>query len=656
MASDSPPDNPPEDQPSEGAKQDPADGVVHGDAVLNGLPPEFAEDTDLLKSFVAEVTEHLDTAEEKLLTLEKEPDRAEALDAVFRSFHNIKGAAGFLELRPFVAVAHAAEDLLGCAQKGEVILKERAMDAALGAADTLRALISAVRDHIDPWASGDSTRTIPVGDVVQSTRTLVDAAQRGELVDAQPEKAAEPTPAVAEVAVEDASPQIELDEKPEKKKGPKPDPEPKPAHEGGHADDMVRLDASRLDQLVDTVGELVVAESMVSRSMRSRIGKDPVLLGQIRQLDKITRNLQEMATTLRMVPVRPVFQKMARMARDLGRKLNKPVDLVMSGEETQLDKAVVDRIADPLLHVIRNAIDHGLEPAEERRYAGKPETGRISVEARHVGGEVWIIIRDDGRGLDREKILNKAIEAGLVEGNGENLREDEIYRLIFAPGLSTAAGLTDISGRGVGMDVVARNIEQLRGRIDIRSVSGKGTIMVFRVPLTLAIIEGMVVRVGETRYTIPLLSVRETLRPKQVEVSTMMTGQELIRVRDEMIPVLRLHELHNRKADATSLEDGILVIISDRQTNVALLVDEVLDQQQTVIKGLSEYISKARGISGCTILGDGAVSLILDTVGLIKAAEQAERSARTQSAHQRLDEAIKAERGASDTASGIWSV
>ncbi|MDY6851237.1 MAG: chemotaxis protein CheA, partial [Thermodesulfobacteriota bacterium] len=308
----------------------------------------------------------------------------------------------------------------------------------------------------------------------------------------------------------------------------------------------------------------------------------------------------------------------------LGRQVmaRKKVNLTLLGEETELDKTVTELIADPLVHIVRNAIDHGLESPEDRKSAGKDETGELTIEAKHEGGEVWIVISEDGRGLDREKLLAKGIEKGLVQGDGGEMSDQEVYELIFQPGFSTAREVTDISGRGVGMDVVKKNIEKIKGRVDIRSEPGRGTVFTLRIPLTLAIMEGMLVGVGRSRYTIPLLAIRESIQVEPGQITTTMDGEELVKVREEIIPVVSLHELQGVQPEHKKLDAGLLVIVEHQGESVGLFVDEILGEHQAVIKGLSNYVGNVNGVSGCTILGDGEVSLILDVGGLIERAQE----------------------------------
>lgn len=381
----------------------------------------------------------------------------------------------------------------------------------------------------------------------------------------------------------------------------------------------IRVDLEKLDSLVDLVGELVIAEAMVTRNPDLEGLELENFERASHHLRRLTASLQDIAMSVRMIPLSATFRRMLRLVHDISTKYHKKIKLELVGEETEVDKNIIELIADPLIHIIRNACDHGVEAPDERLAAGKPDTGHIILEARHVGGEVWIIVQDDGRGLNRAKIQEKAIKRGLLPADSSGLADDQVFKMIFEPGFSTADKVTDISGRGVGMDVVKKNLAKLKGRIDVRSKFGQGTSMILRIPLTLAIIEGMLVRVGRNNYTIPLLSIRESLRPQRNQVFYTPDGQEILKLRDEIIPVLRLHELYQRKADIENLWEGILVVIEDNRRQLAIFVDEIIGQQKTVIKGLSGFFGDARGISGCTILGNGQVSLILDVGSLVDA-------------------------------------
>jgi len=336
-------------------------------------------------------------------------------------------------------------------------------------------------------------------------------------------------------------------------------------------------------------------------------------------LQRITSELQDVSMAVRMVPLSATFRKTIRLVHDLSHKFNKKVKLNLKGEETEVDKTVIEQISDPLVHIIRNAIDHGIESPDKRLSSGKNETGSISLEAGHDGGEVVIIIRDDGAGLNRDRILEKGLKQGLVsEDNKTSISDEKIFKLIFEPGFSTAEKVTDVSGRGVGMDVVNRNLEKIKGKVDIKSSLGNGSTFTLRIPLTLAIVDGMLVRAGDAHYIIPLLSIRESFRPDPDNITILPDGREVVKVREELIPVTRIHRLYNVKSDYTELHEGILVIIEHQDEAICLFLDEVVGQQQTVIKALPGYMSNIQGVSGCSILGDGQVCLILDVGTIIK--------------------------------------
>lgn len=381
--------------------------------------------------------------------------------------------------------------------------------------------------------------------------------------------------------------------------------------------EFLRVDVRKLDQLMDLIGELIIAETAVTHGPNLTAEVDGNHKAAV-QLNRVTRGLQDIAMSLRMVPIEPTFKKMVRLVRDLSRRQGKRISLEISGEDTEVDKSVVEAISDPLVHLIRNSIDHGVESSAERVAAGKPAEGRIWLTARQQAGEIRIEVRDDGRGLDRARILRKGIERGLVKGDGSDLSDADVYKLIFEPGFSTAAAVTDISGRGVGMDVVKQNIESVKGRVEISSTPGAGSTMALRIPLTLAIIEGMLVRVGQSRFTLPILSITETVTATARDVTRLTNGAEVVRVRGRLLPVYRLHELYQLKPDSNRIEDGLLVVIEDGNQRVCVLVDELIGQRQTVVKSLSGYLGSVRGLAGCTVLGDGSISLIIDVAKLIQ--------------------------------------
>ena len=400
-----------------------------------------------------------------------------------------------------------------------------------------------------------------------------------------------------------------------KKKAVKPKPAKKPASsESG----SIRVGVEKIDALINLVGELVITQSMLGR-FGEHIDLSDIedLRDGLGQLERNSRELQETAMQIRMLPISSSFNRFPRLIRDLSGKLDKKVELKITGENTELDKTVLEKIGDPLVHLVRNSLDHGLETPEVRRANGKPETGIIELNAYHEGGNIVIEVVDDGAGLNKERILSKAIEKNVVEKN-ENLTDQEIYNLIFQPGFSTAEVVSDVSGRGVGMDVVRRNINDLGGHVYIDSTPGKGSILTIRLPLTLAIIDGQLVRVGEQMYVIPIMSISESLQLDPALVSRYKGKADLYKLRDEYIPILKLHDVFDNVDHQPGYDQGLMVVVEVERRRVGLFVDELLGQQQVVIKSLENNFRKAEGFSGATILGDGTVSLILDAVGLIR--------------------------------------
>ncbi len=377
--------------------------------------------------------------------------------------------------------------------------------------------------------------------------------------------------------------------------------------------ETVRVDRRRLDELINQIGELVIGVSMVEREVLAvNNGNES---SAMMQLGKIVRDLQELSLSLRMVPIAATFQKMARVVHDISRKLGKQIDFVTEGDDTELDKSVVDKIGDPLIHMVRNAADHGIELPDVRTAAGKSPTGRVTLRAFQQGGNIFIELTDDGRGLNRQAIMRKAVERGLVAA-GETLSDTDICNLIFQPGFSTAKEITDISGRGVGMDVVRRNVEELQGSVQVRSTEGQGSTMTVRLPLTLAILDGLLVQVASEVYVIPLLSVVESISLEPGDVRTLVSSGEVIMLRGEVIPVISLGTLLQGESQLEATTKRLLVIVEDQGRRLALVVDELLGQQQVVIKNLEANFRKVPGVAGATILGDGCVALILDICGI----------------------------------------
>lgn len=378
----------------------------------------------------------------------------------------------------------------------------------------------------------------------------------------------------------------------------------------------MKVATDKLDSLVNLVGEIVVAQSMVAMDAETAVDDSGRRTRNFSMLRRATRELQRVAMSMRMVPVQGCFSKMKRLIRDVAGKVGKEVDLVTSGGDTELDRTIVEQIGDPLIHMVRNSVDHGIESPEERVRAGKDSTGTVHLSARHQGGNIVIELRDDGAGLDRDRILAKALENGVI-GPDQVLTDREVYELIFAPGFSTAETVTDLSGRGVGMDVVRRNIETLHGKIEIDSKPGMGTVFSVHLPLTLAIIDGMMVSVAGQPFILPTLAVRESMRVTPDMVSRLRGRGELIDVRGQLIPLLRLHEHFGMESNFSDTCEGIVVVVESGQDVRCVLVDELIGKQEIVIKSLGDLFKSNRSLAGAAILGDGSVGLILDVNSLV---------------------------------------
>ena len=382
------------------------------------------------------------------------------------------------------------------------------------------------------------------------------------------------------------------------------------------APSTVRVDTRKLDSLMNLIGELVIAQSRIMQLTQS-LDIDNGLKEAVSSMDRTSRQIQEDVMNIRMMPVGPIFNQFHRYVRDLNLELNKEVKLVLKGETTEIDKNMLEQLSDPLKHIIRNSMDHGIERTKEERIArGKPEFGTITMSAAHQEGHVVIEVSDDGNGLNKERIYNKAIEKGLLSKDGK-YSDAEIYRTIFSPGLSTAEKITDISGRGVGMDVVRANVEKMKGKIEIKSEEGKGSTFIIKLPLTLAIIEGITFALGEQIYIMPLISIIEQMKVKNEQIKPFEGRGEMIKIRDEYLPLIRLHKVFEIDTHIEDIDNGIVVVVEAGYRRCAIFVDELLDQQQVVIKSLDSAFSKHSGISGGTILGDGRIALIIDIQGLV---------------------------------------
>lgn len=594
----------------------------------------LASDPELLNDFILEAREHLTTIELQLLTLDQDPANAEAIHAVFRGFHTIKGMAGFLDLDAVQDVSHEVETILDLARNAQLGITAEVIDAILASKDylshwmgELEAMLQSGRtpEAQDNQALIETIRSVAQGSANPETSASPEPAHCESLEEAD-QPAAQPV--VAEAPLAPASPAEPataglLDLAREVAMLPAEAAEaPKPAEPAAAVARSIKVDTAKLDYLVDMVGEMVIAQSMVRHDPDLTTGVKPRLARNLSQLARITDEVQRTAMSMRMIPIGQLFQKTARLVRDLSRKASKQVDLELNGEDTELDRNIVEELADPLMHMVRNAVDHGIETPEERLKAGKPPNAKVLLKAAHQAGHILIQISDDGRGLDREKILRKAREKGLIEPEAQ-LSEAEIFNLIFLPGFSTAEKITDVSGRGVGMDVVRKHLQKLRGRVDVRSSLGQGTTFLMKLPLTLAIIDGLVVGVGNQRYIVPIFAVREMLKPTQGAISTIRGREEMAMVRGTLLPLIRLHRRFGIEPRYENPWDSLLIVSENGGKQFCLMVDELIGKQEVVIKSLGEAMQNIPGVAGGAILGDGRVGLILDLEGLFGLSHEA---------------------------------
>jgi two-component system chemotaxis sensor kinase CheA len=578
---------------------------------------------EMVDRYIQEAEELLEAAEEGLLEWEKDPDNSEALAMIFRNIHSFKGNSGFFGYANLEKLSHSIENVLDIIKNGGKFSVDNAYEVLLNAVDALKDSVAGLathggKDHVEDLEHHiEALQDLPaprLGELLVK-QGIVKEEDVESVLSIQKKPLGEYLVEMGKASREDIEKTVQT-QKSEKKEITQPERKAKAAPPAKRQD--IRVDLAKLDNLINLIGEMVIAENMLIHNPDLEGMELENFNKAAQQMTKLVRELQEMAMIIRMIPVSGLFRRMIRLVHDISAKAGKKVELKLFGEGTEVDKTVIETITDPLVHLLRNSMDHGLEPPEERLAAGKNETGTIKLSACHEEGEVWITIEDDGRGLNRDKILAKAIQNGLVEGDGSDLPDKYVYNLIFQPGFSTAEKITDISGRGVGMDVVKQNLEKIKGKIDVSSVPGQGTIMKLRIPLTLAIIDGMLVRVGDVHCIVPVLAIKEAFRPEADGITTTPDNQELVRVREAFLPVVKLHELLEVEPDSRELVEGILIVLEHQDRYVCLQVDEIMGQQQTVIKGLSEYIGNVHGCSGCTILGNGDICLILDVGSLVE--------------------------------------
>ncbi len=591
---------------------------------------DLAESRDMICEFIGESNDHLATAEDSLLALENSPGNPEEINKIFRAFHTIKGVSSFLNLDDIRTLTHETETMMDMVRKGTLQLDSSVVDAILGSIDAARKLLVL----LDEQVKNGGQLSCPYYDVAPQI-----AAVRGIMLARESGAEALPVPPLGQIlmrqpVLQEAQLQEALDEQRTVSGGKKIGEilvekgavtpaqveralEAQAPREGQVVEQSIKIGIQKLDALIEMVGELVITGTQVAQNRTVSGSDDNRLIKDMAQLSRIIREVQDVAMNMRLVPIRPVFQKMMRLVRDLSKKSGKEVEMRLSGEDTEIDKNITDLLSDPLMHMVRNSVDHGIEPADVRVANGKQKGGIVELNAFHRGGNIVIEIKDDGGGLNRDKILSKAREKGLVK-DSDTLSDAKIYSLIFEPGFSTADKITDISGRGVGMDVVKRNIDMLRGKIEIESAVGKGTVFAIKLPLTLAIIDGIILGVGVEQYIVPVNSVVEFFGPKQEDITVIAGQGEMVMFHGELYQLLRLDSFFGVGARYKRIEEATACLVESDYGKAALLVDRIIGQQQVVIKSLGERLKDIDGVSGGTILGDGKVGLIIDVNGIIQ--------------------------------------
>ena len=567
--------------------------VLASEKELAASANQFANDPELVQEFLVEARDHLVSVEAAILSLERAPDVVEPLHSVFRSFHTVKGLAGFLGASAIQELAHETENVLDLARSGQLAVSSELTDLILRSADELLRCLAAAD-------------TKPLNQLPRCNVELLASLAAFSRGEAGGTRAVVSNAAVlSNVAAASVQLPTAGEDQTSMVKAP--------------SGNVIKVDALKLEYLVDMVGELVISESVVRHDPLIARSEDPVLSRNLAQLVRVVQEVQKTSMSMRMVAVTALFRKMNRLVRDLSRKSGKLVDLTTVGDEVELDRTIVEELADPMVHMIRNAVDHGLETPDERRKAGKDEQGTVRLSAMHDAGDIVIELSDDGRGMDPARILAKARKQGLV-GDQDQLDEESILRLIFEPGFSTVEKVTDLSGRGVGMDVVKKQIQKLRGRVAIRSVLGKGTTFVLRLPLTLAIIDGLVVGVGSQRYILPMFAVREMFSPKPGTLVTLENRVEAALFREHLLPVIRLSRMfgmpESENSDGGVSDGGVLIVVEARDQLMCIAVDQLIGKQEVVIKSLGKTYRDVPAISGGAILGDGRVGLIIDVNAL----------------------------------------
>jgi len=599
--------------------------------------------------FFEESQEHLDEMEHLLLEIDIVNPESEQLNTIFRAAHSIKGGAGIFGFDGLVSVTHVMESLMDKIRQGKMGINADLVDLFLTSVDMLKSILTSYRNNAEiDWAGANRLTELLESATIEKTAKKTKAKPKNKAVKeesfgffsdpvigtsdaygffedidqkqqedygffeplsqaSEPDSRSEETSLASSIFNSQSSVSVSAIATTTSSTKTK-------AAESTESS-SIRVDVSKVDQLINLVGEIVITQSMMNllgKSIEGSLGEKYQSISA--ELERNTREIQEAVMSIRMLPVSFVFNRFPRVVRDLSQKLNKSIDLVIEGGETELDKGLTERLVDPLTHLVRNSIDHGIESSDSRIAQGKTPTGKVTLRAAQQGGSIVISITDDGAGLNREKILQKAREKNIPVS--DNPPDSEVWRLIFAAGFSTADQVTDVSGRGVGMDVVKRNVQSLGGRIDIDSVAGKGSTFTIRLPLTLAIVDGMGVSVGTQTFIIPLVNIIESMQPAEKDIKTLVGDDQLLMVRDQYWPILPLHKSMQIEPDFTEVHKGIAVLIETNKHKFALFVDALVGQQQVVIKSLEQHYKRVQGVAGATIMGDGSVALILDVESL----------------------------------------
>ncbi len=588
------------------------------------------EDISIMADFVIEALENLATIEINLIELEQNPNDSDIINDIFRPFHTIKGVSGFLNLKKINRLSHNTENLLDSARQGNIKLDNKITDIVLSSVDTLSKLIKLVNKSVLSAETVDDSAidievligeikqvfeagksAVPIGEMLVEEGSITKSELK-ESLDIQKEC---PEKKIGEILVE----KNRVEEQKIKETLIKQSDLNRSGVKHKIAA-QVKVDTNKLDDLVELSGELVIAHSMLKENKSLNQIKNQGLVQNLGRLTRIIVDIQKISMSMRMVPIKNTFQKMIRLVRDLSRNTQKNVILKMAGEDTEIDRNVVEALYEPMVHMIRNSVDHGIEAPDIRAAANKNRQGIIFLKASHRAGNIEIEIKDDGYGLNKQLIIDKAVSKNLITKEAK-LTDGEVFNLIFHPGFSTASKITDVSGRGVGMDVVKKAIENLRGHLEIFSKHGRGSTFKISLPLTLAIIEGMLVSVGEQRYVLPTNSILKSFKLEKKDYTTIENKHEMVMVMGDLIPLIRINKVFNICEKTKDQFDGVTVVVINKNKKKALLIDELLGKDEFVIKSLGETFKGVKGVAGGAILGDGRVGLIIDMPGLFDVAE-----------------------------------